>query len=1358
MSSELDLNAKIQFVIDGLEQVITQLGDLETRFADLGGETEGAQGALLGFQERLTAIEQEMRNTAAATDETSSSFGRGQNSAYQLQNEFFNISYAARQAGTVMLGAFTGVEGAAASYEQSFASVERTFKAIGGTDATTQLTNLRTQLVDLLNQIPVTFDQISQIATMGNQLNINSGDLTAFTQTVAEFSATTNASTDTAATDFGRLSEILHNTDFQHIGDEIAYLGANSAATETQVADMALALGVTTTAQGFTTDQTLALATAMSSLNIAAQSGRSAVQRTFLDINQAISQGGAKLDEFAQVSGMSANQFKTAWGSNASDTFIKFVEGIGTYGSGAAQALSALGITSVRDQQTLTSLAHNSDLLTQALKDSGDASGYLSAAYEKQTQTVGAQMTILGNIFKSIGDEIGGQVSGPIMFAIKALQDIGLVIKDIESNPFTAWSTAIALGLTALGGVIALAVAGFLNLAAVAINIQRADSTEAGNKNILKVAWDSLTGSIAKNTAAKTENAAASGNVSKADGADAEAALADAAAITDETVALEGSIVAKDGATAANAELASSTAQTGVATEEAAGKAGLLTGALGKAGLIGAGVALVAAAPGIAGAIQTWIDQMDGASQSADQLTSKLDALSSANKKVQAAANNSLNQSLSYATGKVFGEGSASDSPDYSGKNGSLTGAQAYYNQQFNSGVNNGVSYNGLGGYLSGGDAVANAAKNAGQEITAWDQALSKATGDSATFNKELDEYHSKMQDSKLSTSEQDQLLTNLAQSLGINTQNMSDAAIQAGILAQAQKGASDSGEDLTTTMKTNADAFFADSEGMQQLVADTQSLGAEFYNSGADAAIGSSAMQKALDDIITTAGTGPAAAQEMATLFEAIIKGGYASEQQLAPLIAEMEAVTGSTIDLKGATQSAAGVLPELSAGFDGAAASAAKAGNSAAKAAQQVYTLVQYGSDLKSVFDREIQLDFGNQDALDKITSGWQAISAASAKAKQDIAAATQEISDANAKLATLSADKSALQYELGVAQEYGDTARVAQIQASLQQNSSDTAAANTALAKGKSDLTTAQDENSKSLEGNSAAAIANRSTIEGMLGDYESLIQSYAATGASQQQVAAYSQTLKKEFEDQATQAGYSKTEISKYADTFDQMTTAINKVPRKITVSASTDAATQALNEFLAKANSSKANVGIGLSAADSAAMGKAAGDAYGKAWAIEVANSRVIKPIKANVPGGVEYQSYVNGSKVGMPFFSDGGYTGPGGKYDVAGVVHAGEYVFPQEAVRYYGVQNLAALQQQAMGGYASGGPVGDFGKQMTAFFSGGGTSVSQMSVQDRRFFRNLFREAFSGGVTVTDGVIATAANQANKMSVKRGAR
>lgn len=64
--------------------------------------------------------------------------------------------------------------------------------------------------------------------------------------------------------------------------------------------------------------------------------------------------------------------------------------------------------------------------------------------------------------------------------------------------------------------------------------------------------------------------------------------------------------------------------------------------------------------------------------------------------------------------------------------------------------------------------------------------------------------------------------------------------------------------------------------------------------------------------------------------------------------------------------------------------------------------------------------------------------------------------------------------------------------------------------------------------------------------------------------------------------------------------------------------------------------------------------------------------------------------------IGRSFFgfSEGGYTGPGGKNEPAGIVHKGEYVLPQEAVARFGLARLEAMRFGNLPGFADGGLVG----------------------------------------------------------------
>ncbi|TEA80280.1 hypothetical protein ERE07_02555 [Allopusillimonas ginsengisoli] len=81
-------------------------------------------------------------------------------------------------------------------------------------------------------------------------------------------------------------------------------------------------------------------------------------------------------------------------------------------------------------------------------------------------------------------------------------------------------------------------------------------------------------------------------------------------------------------------------------------------------------------------------------------------------------------------------------------------------------------------------------------------------------------------------------------------------------------------------------------------------------------------------------------------------------------------------------------------------------------------------------------------------------------------------------------------------------------------------------------------------------------------------------------------------------------------------------------------------------------------------------------------------------VAANIAGSL-FGDYGSSGKIGgfigsLLGFASGGYTGPGGRTEPAGIVHKGEYVLNQDATRRVGVGVLDRINK----GYASGGLVG----------------------------------------------------------------
>lgn len=88
--------------------------------------------------------------------------------------------------------------------------------------------------------------------------------------------------------------------------------------------------------------------------------------------------------------------------------------------------------------------------------------------------------------------------------------------------------------------------------------------------------------------------------------------------------------------------------------------------------------------------------------------------------------------------------------------------------------------------------------------------------------------------------------------------------------------------------------------------------------------------------------------------------------------------------------------------------------------------------------------------------------------------------------------------------------------------------------------------------------------------------------------------------------------------------------------------------------------------------------------------LDLALDSLINSIFSGVGGGLfgGLFGFSEGGKVG---YARGGYTGDGGKYEPAGIVHRGEYVFSKEATSRIGPDVLERLHR----GYATGGLVGD---------------------------------------------------------------
>jgi TP901 family phage tail tape measure protein len=428
-----------------------------------------------------------------------------------LQYSLLNVAQISKRIGQEALGGAGNALGTAISFERQFANVKRTVEAGSGVNKDNFFADLNKQLVDLSQTLPISYEQLTEIASAAGQLGIRSTDISAFTETVAKFSATTDVSIDAAGTAFGRLNALIPDVknNFNGLADSVLKVGVNSIATESQIIKIATQISSITGAAGFGYKATIGLSGALASIGAPPELSRGVITRTFGTLSRAIGEGGVKLNQFGAIAGMSGKDFATAWKNDAPETFKKFVNGLRQQGGNAENSLRALGITSVRDVPILLRLANAADsagnagqLLTQTMDDANDAAGTLNSQYALIAGTVDSKLKVAFNTIQSIFG-VGGQGAlGPLGAILDFLTSKLKEFADFASTGFGQAIIGIGIAVTGLIGVLALMVAaisagfaGYIALIRVLQTVQGMSAATAASQLGLAGSMDVATGS-----------------------------------------------------------------------------------------------------------------------------------------------------------------------------------------------------------------------------------------------------------------------------------------------------------------------------------------------------------------------------------------------------------------------------------------------------------------------------------------------------------------------------------------------------------------------------------------------------------------------------------------------------------------------------------------------------------------------------------------------------------------------------------------------------------------------------------------------------------------------------------------------
>ncbi len=340
---------------------------------------------------------------------------------------FKAVAAAAAAAGASMAGIGIMSAEAGIEFESAFAGVKKTTNATAG-----EYEQMRKEILAMTREIPAAGTEIAEVAEAAGQLGIEKENLLDFTRTMIDMGESTNLSSTEAASALAKFANItnMDADDYGRLGSVVVDLGNNFATTEADIVGMATRLASSGELAGFTEAQIMAMSAAMSSVGIEAEAGGSAMSKMIKSVQVAVETGSKSLNDYADVAGVTAEEFKEAFkkdGLSAVAAFISGLNNVERNGKSATVILDEMGLTEVRLSNTLLSLANADELMYKAVTTANAAWEENAALTNEAAQRYGtteSRIAILKNGFKEMGIEISDQFNEPLREGIDIFTDL----------------------------------------------------------------------------------------------------------------------------------------------------------------------------------------------------------------------------------------------------------------------------------------------------------------------------------------------------------------------------------------------------------------------------------------------------------------------------------------------------------------------------------------------------------------------------------------------------------------------------------------------------------------------------------------------------------------------------------------------------------------------------------------------------------------------------------------------------------------------------------------------------------------------------------------------------------------------
>ena len=388
-----------------------------------------------------------------------------------------------QKSGKNIMGAIAPISGVIVGGVKSFADYDSAVAQLSRTSGLTgkDLDSMKASMADLSNVLGLSEADVANIASSVAAYGVTGvKDISGVTKVASQMQvAFENVSAEDAAASIAKFGNITNFSmkDVDKLASCIAGLENNSAALAPEIMEVNNRIGGMCSSVKMTAPEISAWSTAMISGGMSAELAGSNFTKFQGVLSSACSQGGEAVQGFADVAGMSADEFVQLYSTDATAATEAFLQGLNKIEDGGGSVVSVLddlnlgGTEQVRMMQVLMAAADDgskgySDLqkYMSIANDEFDRGKALQEEFETQSDTLAFALQSLKAELTDTGKAIGEALSPAVKDVAKKFTDwLGKVQQFAQEHPKVVQGIAgIAAGAMAFGGV-ALVVGKFVS-------------------------------------------------------------------------------------------------------------------------------------------------------------------------------------------------------------------------------------------------------------------------------------------------------------------------------------------------------------------------------------------------------------------------------------------------------------------------------------------------------------------------------------------------------------------------------------------------------------------------------------------------------------------------------------------------------------------------------------------------------------------------------------------------------------------------------------------------------------------------------------------------------------------------------